>query len=686
MAALDLEDPVAPLEVEEPRFALQAPAITGELGVGSDDPVAGHDDGDGIATDGCAHRPSRARAPDAPGNLSVADCHAVGDLQQGIPHVRLEWTPSEGQQHVEAGSAPLEVAFKLASNWSELRLIEHPGVGRLEAVPVAGEMQAFEGAIPPAQQHRAERRVGVAVQDWWLCDGGGGWERAGHTAIMRHVRGPGLDISGRILDLSGYVRLPGPVRSMIWGVTGFSAVVTTGIYCRPDCTARPDPRNVRHFQTAAAAEAAGFRACQRCRPYRSDPLVSWTAPELVCRSVQLVLGGALDGGTEADLGARLGVSPRHLRRLFKEHLGVTPDQLARSRRAHFARRLLDDTVLTITEVAFAAGFGSVRQFNRASQDTFRAAPRALRARRRATDRLDADGGLTLRLYHEPPLAWETLLTYFRARAISGVEHVSGDTYRRTTDIDGDPGVLELSPGGPDHLVLRAHLPHWEGLIHHVQRARGIFNLDADVSRVADRLGHDALIGPLIEVCPGLRPPGTWDPFETGVRAIIGQQVSVAAANTITARVVERHGTPVAGLRPLGLTHLFPTAEILATADLSGLGLTGARQRAIGAFALAVAEATIDLDRSRTLDQLVTSITAIPGLGTWTAHYLALRMGEIDAFPATDLGLRRALGSAIGRNVSSLDCDAQADRWRPHRAAAATYLWLAQAPAKAEQAS
>jgi AraC family transcriptional regulator of adaptative response / DNA-3-methyladenine glycosylase II len=403
--------------------------------------------------------------------------------------------------------------------------------------------------------------------------------------------------------------------------------------------------------------------------------MSWLGPELVCRGVQLVLDGALDGQPERELGARLGVSARHLRRLFDEHLGVTPDQLARSRRAHFARRLLDDSDLTITQIAFASGYGSVRQLNRACRDVFRAAPGELRSRRRATDRLVADGGLTIRLAFRPPLDWDAMLAYFQGRAIAGVETVTGDTYRRTVAVDGDPGVLELVPGSSDHLLLRAHLPHWEGLIHLVQRARRIFNLDADVEASALHLDGDPLVGPLLRTRPGLRPPGTWDPFETGVRAIIGQQVSIGGANTLTARVVEGFGTPVPGLASLGLTHLFPSPQVLASADLSRLGLTTARARAVGAFAQAVVRGHIDLDRSKTLDQLVASITATPGLGPWTAHYLALRLGEPDAFPAGDLGLRRAFGTRTGGTISPSRANELAQGWRPHRAHAATHLWL-----------
>jgi AraC family transcriptional regulator of adaptative response / DNA-3-methyladenine glycosylase II len=453
-------------------------------------------------------------------------------------------------------------------------------------------------------------------------------------------------------------------------VQRISAVVTTGIYCRPGCGAQPKPGNVTTFPLAASAEAAGFRACLRCRPYRSPQSFGWAGPELVCRAVQLILDGALDRRTEAELGARLGVSPRHLRRLFTAHLGVTPDGLARSARVHFARRLLDDTDLTFTQIASAAGFGSVRQFNRACQDVFRDSPRMLRARRRVNDRLVADGGLLLRLPFRGPLDWDGLTAYLAARAIPGVEHVSGGVYRRTIVLDGDPGVLELSPGGDDHLLLRAHLPHWRELIHVVDRTRRIPSLDFDLEEPTAQLAAERTIGPLVEARPGLRPPGTWDPFETGVRAIVNQQVSLEAANTITGRLVERLGAPVAGLGPLELTHTFPGPETVADADLSGLGLPCARAEAVGAFARAVAEGAVPLDRSVNLDRLVDAVTAVPGLGLWTAHYLALRLGEPDAWPGTDLGLRRAL---VGRGVSSLD--GLPERWRPWRALAATHLWL-----------
>jgi AraC family transcriptional regulator, regulatory protein of adaptative response / DNA-3-methyladenine glycosylase II len=416
-------------------------------------------------------------------------------------------------------------------------------------------------------------------------------------------------------------------------VSAVSAVVTTGIYCRPGCSARPRPENRRAFPLAAAAEAAGYRACHRCRPYRWPQSLGWEAPELVCRAVRLILGGALDGRSETELGARLGVSPRHLRRLFSAHLGVTPDGLARSARVHFARRLLDDTDLTVTEIAFAAGFGSLRQLNRACRDVFGESPRTLRARRRKADRLVADGGLVLRLPFCGPLDWPAMLAYLAARAIPGVEHVVGDTYRRTIVSGGHPGVLELAPGGEDHLLLRAHLPHWEKLVHVVQRARGIASLDLDLDEAASRLAEDPALGPLLEARPGVRPPGTWDAFETGTWAIIARQTTDAEANVIAGRLARQFGTRVPGLDELGLARTFPPPATLAGADFTGLGLTSEGARAVRLFAAAVAEEAVHLDRSVSLAELIDSISALEGLDSWTAHYVALRLGEPDAYPS-----------------------------------------------------
>ena len=452
----------------------------------------------------------------------------------------------------------------------------------------------------------------------------------------------------------------------------YSGVRTTGIYCRPGCGGRPLAKNVTPYRSAAAAEAAGLRACFQCRPYRVSDLESWVdGPELVCRAVRLIVDGYLDQRTETELAAHLGISARHLRRLFADQVGATPDQVARSRRAHFARRLLDDTDLTLTDIAFAAGFGSVRQFNRTMQDTFRASPRELRERRRKADRLTADGGLTLRLPFAAPLDWDGLLEWFGGRAIDGAEVVDGTTYRRTIVVDGEPGVIEVSPGGDDHLLLRAHLPYWDGLIHVVQQVRRMFGLDHEPAD-DDRFAEDPTLARLVAERPGLRVPGSWDGFEVGVRAILGQQVTVAGARTLAGRLVERLGTPVPGLDELGLTHTFPQAAVVADDDLDGVGLTGARVQALRSFAAAVRDGEVRLDGSVSLEEFVASVTALPGLGEWTAQYLALRLGEPDAFPAGDLGLRKAL--ADRRLPSARDVEARAEAWRPWRAQAAIHLW------------
>jgi AraC family transcriptional regulator of adaptative response / DNA-3-methyladenine glycosylase II len=498
-------------------------------------------------------------------------------------------------------------------------------------------------------------------------------DRSGHLGHGSNTRGP---VSG-LGRVSGYGQSAPARADYADAVEAFAAVATTAIYCRPGCGARPRRENVKLYQLAAAAEADGYRACLRCRPYRSAQPVSWVGPEFVCRAVQLILDGALDQGTEADLGARLGVSPRHLRRLFTSVLGVTPDGLARSARAHFARRLLDDTDLAITDIAFAAGFGSLRQFNRACQDIFRASPRDLRARRRRADRLAADGGLALRLPYLGPLDWQATAAYLGAHAIPGIESVVADTYRRTVVVGSHVGVLELCRGGTDHLVLRAHLPHWEELVHVVRRARRIANLDFDVGEPTRHLASDPLIGPLLRVRPGLRPPGTWDPFETGVRAIIGQDATLSSAKTTARQLVERLGNPVPGLRPFGLTHAFPTAETLAGAELDGLGLSPASAGAVRAFARAAGDGSLRLDRSLGLDRLVASISIIDGLNQGTAQYLALRLGEPDAFPITDRDLQWALRNSADATPASQ----HAQRWRPWRALAATHLWAAGDKAK-----
>lgn len=455
-------------------------------------------------------------------------------------------------------------------------------------------------------------------------------------------------------------------------MTVYSAVVTTGIYCRPGCGARPLADNVRTFTLAASAEAAGFRACLRCRPYRLVGSVPWDAPEQVCRAIQLIIDGALDdGGTEAALAARLGWSGRHLRRMFQEHLGLTPDQLARSRRTHFARRLLDDTDLAVADIAFAAGFGSLRQFNRAMRETFRDTPNALRGRRRRADRLVTDGGLAIRLGFTGPYDWDAMLAHLEARHIPGVEviDVAERCYRRVVMLDGDPGVLEVRPGGADHLLMVAHLPYWEGLIHVVERIRQALGLggDPDATRY---LATDLLLAPLLRARPGLAVPGAWAPFEVGVRAAIRGRHGRAETTDLLARLVKQHGADVPGL-PHGLTHAFPSAETLAEADFDAFEPCVADS--LRAFARAVASGKLRLDGSMALNELIASVTAIPGFDANAAQHLAMRVGERDAFPGEDARLRRGLSALDPALTDVSDAFEAAAAWRPWRALAATHL-------------
>ena len=432
-------------------------------------------------------------------------------------------------------------------------------------------------------------------------------------------------------------------------MTTYSAVVTTGIYCRPGCGARPLARNTRTYEHPAAAEAAGFRACLRCRPYRVAAPIAAGAPELVCRAWQLIIDGVLDGGTEAALAERVGLSPRHLRRLFLTHLGATPDQMARSRRAHFARRLLDDTDLTVLDVAFASGFGSLRQFNRAMREIFHASPTDLRDRRHRADRLAADGGLVLRVPHVPGYDWDATRGLLAARAVPGVEEVDGSAYRRTITVDGAPGVLEVSPGGDGFLLLRAHLPYWEGLIHVVDRAARVLGVDTDQADGVATLAADPVLGPLVRRRPGLAVPGAWSALEVGVRAVMERGDDPGAR---LEAVVAELGTFVPGL-PGGLTHTFPEPAALTPTALVRVGLPEDEAALIGALAVDAARGQDALDGTPGLDA---------GHEVW--HELAFRR---EVFPWGDRALRAALADL------GLDPAASPGRWRPWQALAAAHL-------------
>ena len=457
-------------------------------------------------------------------------------------------------------------------------------------------------------------------------------------------------------------------------------VVTTGIYCRSDCAASPFPEHTRPFPTAAAAEAAGFRPCLRCRPWRLPAPQVGGAPAAVERALMLITEGFLDEGGEPDLARHVGLSGRQLRRDFEEAIGASPDAVARSRRAHFARRLLDETAMSVSDVAFAAGFGSIRQFNRVMRAVFRAAPGELRAKRRRSDLLATDGGLRLRVAYRPPLAVREAIDYLGPRAIPGVEIASGGVYRRTMHSCGHPGVIEVFDHGDGaHLEIVAHLPSFAALIDEVARVRRLFRTDVDMRPAVAALSGDPLLGALVTAAPGLRVLGAWDRFETGVRVVLGQQVSVAAATTLAGRLVQRYGAPLVGLSlPSGLTHLFPAAERLAEAsDLADIGLPKARAASLREFARRFADGVLHLEGTPDLEKLTGTLMEIPGIGPWSAQLLAARMYDHpDAFPANDLGLRRAAARLLGRDdfIPATALVELAEQWRPFRSVAAAYLW------------
>ncbi|MET7459131.1 AlkA N-terminal domain-containing protein [Nonomuraea sp. NPDC005501] len=450
-------------------------------------------------------------------------------------------------------------------------------------------------------------------------------------------------------------------------MTTYSAVVTTGIYCRPGCGAKPLAKNTRTYELAAAAEAAGFRACLRCRPYRVAGPIAADTPELVCRAWQLIIDGVLDEGTEAALAERVGLSPRHLRRLFLRHLGASPDQLARSRRAHFARRLLDDTDLTVLDIAFASGFGSLRQFNRIMREVFRASPTDLRDRRHRADRLVADGGLALRLPVVPGYDWDAVRDFLAARAVPGVEAVEGRTYRRTISVDGAPGVLEVSPGDTaGHLLLRAHLPYWEGLIHVVDQVGRLLGTETDHAAGVAALSADPVLGPVVRERPGLAVPGAWSALEIGVQEVLGRGRWLEA-------LVEGLGTPVPGL-PGGLTHVFPEPGALTRTALAALTLpetasplSEAEVTRVAALAAAVAGGDGALGYGTSPDAL----GALPHLDEDLRQAIGLRLGQREAFPLADPALLAAL-ERIGVPRTGA-APWTAGRWRPWRALAAAHL-------------
>ena len=455
----------------------------------------------------------------------------------------------------------------------------------------------------------------------------------------------------------------------------FIAVTSTGIYCRPVC---PSPTsknsNVRYYATAAAAAEAGFRPCLRCRPEAAPGTPAWLGTSAVVRrALRLIHEGALDGASVDALATRVGVGARHLHRLFVQHVGASPIAVAQTRRLHFAKRLLDETDLPITQIALAAGFGSLRRFNDAFHKTYKRPPRELRKRRNAEIAAE-QGEVTLRLAFRPPYDWEHVCEFLATRAIPGVERVDARGYARTVLTDGGHAVVCVrAVPGESALTLTVRGAAPAALFQISSAARRMFDLAADPARIALTFRQDPLLAPLARRHPGLRIPGAWDPFECAVRAVLGQQVSVAAARTLAARVVARAGVPVVGATD-GLTHLFPSAAALAAANLDGLGITGARVAALHALAGAVAAGALDF--SAGIEEVTSALAALPGFGEWTAQYVALRaLGEPDAFPTGDLVLRR-VASPAETPLTTRELQRRAEAWRPWRGYAVMHLWRA----------
>ena len=462
----------------------------------------------------------------------------------------------------------------------------------------------------------------------------------------------------------------------------FIAVTSTRIYCRPVCPVHPPkPSNITYYRNAAAAEAAGFRPCLRCRPELSPSDGAWRRGDAaVSRALKLIEQGALAGQPVAALAQRVNLGERQLRRLFVERLGASPVGVHGTRRLLFAKQLLTETALPITDVALAAGFGSLRRFNATFKDAYRMAPRDLRRRPAAASDAQHAGALTLRLGYRPPYDFESMLGFLRGRALPGVEHVDDHGYARVVAGDGPgtaPGWLRVGPwpGGEHALKLELHAPLAPRLFDIVGRLRRMFDLDADPRAIAMALSADPRLKPLLRKRPGLRLPSGWDGFEIAVRAILGQQVSVAAARTFAARIAQRFGTPLPAEHAAhGLAHLFPTPAALADADLADIGITRTRAETVRTIARALLDGRVDFRVERTLDDFVAHWTSLPGIGPWTAHYIALRaLGHPDAFPADDLVLQKAV-PLDGSRMTAKALTLRAEAWRPWRGYATLQLW------------
>ncbi|MFJ6694997.1 AlkA N-terminal domain-containing protein [Streptomyces sp. NPDC091272] len=453
----------------------------------------------------------------------------------------------------------------------------------------------------------------------------------------------------------------------------FTAVTTTGIYCRPSCpVVPPKPQNMTFYPSAAACQQAGFRACKRCRPDTSPGSPEWNArADSVARAMRLIRDGVVDREGVPGLAARLGYSTRQIERQLRAELGAGPLALARAQRAQTARLLIETTPLPMADIAFAAGFSSVRTFNETVREVFGLAPGELRARGRRGD-VEAPGVISLRLPFRAPLNPDNLFGHLAATAVPGVEEWRAGAYRRTLQLPYGHGIVALSPGD-GHIACQLSLTDLRDLTHAISRCRWLLDLDADPAAVDARLSADPLLAPLVERAPGRRVPRTTDAAEFAVRAVLGQQVSTAAARTHAARLVTAHGAPIddpAG----GLTHLFPSPDALAGLDPEALALPRSRRATLVTLVTALADGSLTLDVDSDWDRARAQLLELPGFGPWTTEVIAMRaLGDPDAFLPSDLGIRRA-AQQLGLPHTPAALTSRAAAWRPWRAYAVQYLW------------
>jgi AraC family transcriptional regulator, regulatory protein of adaptative response / DNA-3-methyladenine glycosylase II len=458
----------------------------------------------------------------------------------------------------------------------------------------------------------------------------------------------------------------------------YIGVHSTGIYCRPICPApSPKIKNIQFFPSAAAAADAGLRPCLRCKPEMAPGLVHSKAPELISKALQLISDDFPDAIKMDELANRLKVSTRHLRRLFQQYLGTTPFSIWNTQKIHFAKRLIDETSLSMTEIGFAAGYTSIRSFNDSFKKAYGRSPSDLRKKKIKTG---TDQGITFYLSYQEPFNWDALLDFLKMRAIPGVEMVKDKSYLRVIQVDKEVGMISISKNINDikpRLEVRIAFSETRKLYFICEKIKKMFDLETPAFEIDQFLIKDNYLKNSILENKGIRVPGTWDSFELCVRAILGQQISVKGATTISGRIVEKYGQvyngPFLDKKQKGW-YIFPDASILKDADFKDTGLTKTRINTIKLLATAVHQKKIDFEQNLDSDILVKKLKAIKGIGDWTAQYIAMRaFRDPNAFPASDLGLIKAVSSP-GEKMKPKDLLKLSHNWSPWRATAAMYLW------------